>query len=141
VDLPADGLILHRVPIQEVLALDHGLARVAYDTADYPRLIGFLLIRDVDRTVVGSLMLERERRDPTRIWIDFAIVKSERRRGYCKKAVARVAAWARNEGGASQVLAEILDTNVPSQSCAAKAGFVQTAEQGGQVWEYRGDNG
>jgi RimJ/RimL family protein N-acetyltransferase len=86
-------------------------------------------------------MLERERRDPTKIWIDFAIVQSERRHGYCKKAVARVAAWALKEGGASQVLAEILDSNVPSQSCAAKAGFVQTTERGGQVWEYRGDQG
>ncbi len=137
-DLQADGLILQKVPIDEVLALDHGLARVAYDTADYPRLLGFLLIRDADRVVVGSLMLERERRDPTRLWIDFAIVKSERRHGYCNKAVACVAAWARKESGASRVLAEILDSNVPSQGCAAKAGFVQTEEQGGQIWEYRG---
>jgi RimJ/RimL family protein N-acetyltransferase len=140
VELQAEGLLIQMAPVQEVLALDHGLSRAGYDTRDYPRLIGFLLIRTHDRTVVGSVLLERERRDWATVWIDYAIAEPQRRQGYCNKAVARIAAWARKDVGASSVLAEILDNNVASERCAATAGFVPSAERRG-VWEYRANKG
>jgi len=107
-----------------MLALNHGLARTGYVESDGERLVCFLVAVPGTGPVVGSLMIERERRDPSCAWIDCAILEEHRRQRYASRALKLAAEWARAEDGARRILAEILTGNERSQGAAKRAGFV-----------------
>jgi RimJ/RimL family protein N-acetyltransferase len=136
IELDGDGVVLRRADCRTVLALNHGLARTSFLESHRERLVYFLVATHETGPVVGSLMLERERRGASNVWVDCAILEAHRGRPYASRALKRAAEWARVEAGARRVLAEILDSNERSQRAARRAGFVRTTEKNGQIWEW-----
>lgn len=96
----------------------------------------FLVWRQDTGAVIGDLTAEPGRVDPTTVWVFYEIAEGDRGAGFAPEALAALSRWLCDQNGASRVRAEVLSGNTASQRVAAKAGFCQTAEANGQIWEF-----
>lgn len=99
----------------------------------------FLVRRRDTGAVIGDVTAEPGHVDPTTVWVYYEIADNERRQGYAPEALAQLARWLCGQGQVERVRAQILSGNKPSQNVAAKAGFRQTVEENGQIWEFKCD--
>lgn len=87
----------------------------------------FLIVRDIDRLVVGSCCFKDEPHDG-RVEIGYGISTEYRRQGAATDAVSALVTLA-YAGGATEVLAEVSPENLASTNLVRSLGFVDTGRR------------
>src|SRR6266487_6595318 len=105
------------------------LAQMRADPAEQPWLARALILREDDRTVVGSIGFHGGPDGRGVVEIGYMVLAAYRRQGFAEEAVLALLDWARREHGVTLFRASVSPTNTPSLSLVGKLGFEQTGVQ------------